>query len=158
MSGAFTPCISMFMLPMRSIVVSKSKPWNIEWWKCRAWSWSTKVSGCFARTYSLAEHPDTLVDQAQARHFHHSLNMPRLGQVDQGVGMLRPHVLAGGHEEARRAAGRIADLVARRRRHHVHHQLDDVARGAELAVHAGGGDLREQVLVQITVGIAVIER
>src|SRR5699024_1054972 len=44
-----------------------------EWWKCRAWAWSTKVSGCSASEYVRAKHPDTLVDQDQARHFHHSM-------------------------------------------------------------------------------------
>ena len=29
MSGFSTPCSSMFMLPMRSMVLSKSKPWNM---------------------------------------------------------------------------------------------------------------------------------
>jgi hypothetical protein len=36
MSGFSTPCSSMFMLPMRSMVLSKSKPWNMWWWKCFA--------------------------------------------------------------------------------------------------------------------------
>ena len=31
MSGFSTPCSSMFMLPMRSMVLSKSKPWNIRY-------------------------------------------------------------------------------------------------------------------------------
>ena len=34
MSGFSTPCKSMFMLPMRSMVLSKSKPWKAWWWKC----------------------------------------------------------------------------------------------------------------------------
>ena len=28
--GLSTPCSSMFMLPMRSMVLSKSKPWNMR--------------------------------------------------------------------------------------------------------------------------------
>jgi len=42
-----------------------------------------------------------------------------------------------------------------RRRGHVHHQLDDVARGAELPVLPGGVDLAEHVLVEIALGVAV---
>ena len=64
-------------------------------------------------------------------------------------------VLRGGDEEARRAAGRIADHVLGRGRGHVHHQLDDVARGAELAVLPGGGDLAEHVFVEVALGVAV---
>jgi hypothetical protein len=51
----------MFMLPMRSIVLSKSKPWNRPWWKCFRSFASRRLSGCFSRRYSpracdLAEH------------------------------------------------------------------------------------------------------
>ena len=46
----------------------------------------------------------------------------------------RAAVLSRRHQEACRATGRIADLVARARGHHLDHQLDDVPRGAELAV------------------------
>ena len=62
---------------------------------------------------------------------------------------------AGGDEEARSAAGRIADHILGRGRGHLHHQLDDVARGAELPGLPGGGDLTEHVLVEIAFGIAV---
>ena len=37
MSGCSTSCSSMFMLAMRSMVESKSKPWNMLWWKCCCW-------------------------------------------------------------------------------------------------------------------------
>jgi len=43
MSGFSTPCSSMFMLPIRSMVLSKSKPWNMRWWKC---SLSRRRAGC----------------------------------------------------------------------------------------------------------------
>ena len=36
------------------------------------------------------------------------------------------------------------------------HQLDDVARRAELAVLPGGGDLAEHVLVDVALGVAVL--
>ena len=32
--AASMPCSSMFMLAIRSIVLSKSKPWNMLLWKC----------------------------------------------------------------------------------------------------------------------------
>ena len=57
------------------------------------------------------------------------------------LGMVVAEVLAGGDEEAAGAARRVADHVGRRRRGHLDHQLDDVARRAELAVLPGGGDL-----------------
>ena len=37
----------------------------------------------------------------------------------------------------------------------LHHRRDDVARRAELAVLAGGGDLRQHVLVDVALGVAV---
>jgi hypothetical protein len=37
----------------------------------------------------------------------------------------------------------------------IHHQLDDVARRAELAVLPGAGDLAEHVLVQVALGVGV---
>ena len=82
----------------------------------------------------------------------------RLGAVDQSVRVVLAHVLARGHEEACGTAGGIADHVLCGRHHHVDHQGDDVPRCAELAVGAGGGELRQQVLVQITVGVPVIQR
>ena len=44
------------------------------------------------------------------------------------------------------------------RRGHLHHQLDDVARRAELAVLPGAGDLAEHVLVEVALGVAVLHR
>ena len=67
-------------------------------------------------------------------------------------------VLAGGDEKARRAAGRVAEDVVRRGRGHLDHEADDVARGAELAVLAGGGDLAEHVFVEVALGVAVLHR
>ena len=58
----------------------------------------------------------------------------------------------------RRARGRICDLVGRLRIDHLHHQFDDVARGAELPVDAGAGDLGEQIFVQVAGGIAIFHR
>jgi hypothetical protein len=42
------------------------------------------------------------------------------------------------------------------RRGHLHHQLDDVARRAELAVLPGAGDLAEHVFVEVALGVAVL--
>ena len=106
------------MLPMRSIVVSKSKPWNMPSWKCsRLRRVVQQRSGCCSRRYSPAA-----------------------------------------TRKPARAAGRIADLVGRRRRGHLDHQLDDVARRAELAVLPGRGDLGEHVLVEVALGVAVVHR
>ena len=105
------------MLPMRSMVLSKSKPWNMRWWKCSLSFASCRIFGWRSRRYS-----------------------------------------PGRDEEARRAAGRVADHVGRLRRRHLDHQPDDVARRAELAVLPGGGDLAEHVLVEVALGVAVLHR
>ena len=39
-----------------------------------------------------------------------------------------------------------------------HHQIDDVARGAELAVLPGRGDFAEHVFPQVALGVVVVER
>ena len=44
------------------------------------------------------------------------------------------------------------------RRGHFHHELDDVARRAELAVLPGAGDLAEHVFVEVALGVAVLHR
>ena len=72
--------------------------------------------------------------------------------------MVLAQILAGGDEKPSRAAGRIADHVARLRRGHLDHEPDDVARRAELAVLPGGGDLAEHVLVEVALGVAVLHR
>ena len=48
------PCMSMFMLPTRSIVWSKSKPWNMPSWKWARRAASVCDSGWCLRTYSEA--------------------------------------------------------------------------------------------------------
>ncbi len=78
-----------------------------------------------------------------------------LGVLVDAVAVVLDEMLGGGDEEAGRAASRIADDVVRRGRGHVHHQPDDVARGAELPVLPRGGDLAEHVLVEIALGVAV---
>ena len=79
----------------------------------------------------------------------------RRGVLVDGVAVVLHEVLRRGHEEARRAAGRVADHVFGRRGGHVHHQTDDVARRAELTVLSGGGNLAEHVLIEVALGVAV---
>ena len=77
-----------------------------------------------------------------------------LGVVKDGR-MSCPEVFAGGHQESGSAAGRVADDIPRLRGSHLHHELDNVARGPELAVLPGRGDLAEHVLVEIPLGVPV---
>ena len=80
------------------------------------------------------------------------------GIVAQRLGVVGADILAGGDQKAGGAAGRVHDHVARGGRGHRHHQRDDVARGAELPVLTGGGDLAEHVLVQVALGVAIGHR
>ena len=65
-------------------------------------------------------------------------------------------VFGGGDQKAGAAAGGVANGVAGLRGHHVHHQLNDVARRAELAVLPGGGDFAEHVFVEVALGVSVV--
>ena len=79
-------------------------------------------------------------------------------RVAQDLRVALAQVFAGGDEKAGGAAGGIADDVPRARRGHLDHEPDDVARGAELAVLPGGGDLAEHVFVEVALGVAVLHR
>ena len=79
-------------------------------------------------------------------------------RVAEDLFVVLAQVLAGRDEETGRAAGWIADNVLGPRRRHLHHELDDVARRAELPVGTGGGDLAEHVLVEVALGVAVLHR
>ena len=73
-------------------------------------------------------------------------------------GMPLAQIFARGHQEAARAAGRVADDVLGLRRGHLHHEPDDVTRRAELAVLPGAGNLAEHVFVEVALGVPVFHR
>lgn len=72
--------------------------------------------------------------------------------------MIVAEIFVGRDQKAAGAAGGIDDNVFRPRRHHLHHQRDDVARCAKLAVLPGARDLREHVFVEIALGVAIVHR
>jgi len=72
------------------------------------------------------------------------------------IGMMQAQRLAHSHEKTSRAAGGIADHILGRGLGQLDHQLNDVARGAELSILPGSGNLREHVFVEIALGVASI--
>ncbi len=72
-----------------------------------------------------------------------------------GMAVVGDQMLGGGNKKTGGAAGRVADHVPGGGRGHLHHQLDDVARGAELPVLSGAGDLTEHILVKIALGVGI---
>ena len=79
---------------------------------------------------------------------------PQLVVAEQR-GVMLAQIFAGRDQEAAGADGGVADHVLGLRLHQLHHRRDDVAGRAELAVLAGGGDLRQHVLVHVALGVAV---
>jgi hypothetical protein len=77
--------------------------------------------------------------------------LAQLGVV-QNVRLTLAQHLARRHQKPRRAARRVADHVFGLRRGEFHHQADDVARRAELAVLPGAGDLAQHVFVNVALG------
>ena len=65
-------------------------------------------------------------------------------------------VFGGLHNEAGRAHSGVTDLVLEGRLHQLHHHADDVARGAELAIGAGGSHLAQDVLIDIAHRVPVV--
>ena len=61
-------------------------------------------------------------------------------------------------QEAAGAAGRVADDLGGLGLEQIDHQPDDVPGRAELAVDAGRGQLAEQVLVEVALGVALGQR
>ena len=83
-----------------------------------------------------------------------SVEVLALFGIMEEVGVMAAQRLAHGYQKARCAAGRIADHILGRGLSQLHHQLNNVARRAELAVLPGSGDLREHVLVEVALGVA----
>jgi len=75
----------------------------------------------------------------------------------EDFGVVFAQVLGGGDQVTGGTAGGIADDVRRRRGNHLDHEPDVVARGAELAVLPGRRDLAEHVLVDVALGVAIVD-
>src|SRR5690554_475516 len=74
------------------------------------------------------------------------------------AGVLTIEVFHGAGEKACGTAGRIADNIGRLRCNQLDHGVDDVARRAELAVDAGGGQFAQQVFIDIALHITLVQR
>ena len=80
------------------------------------------------------------------------------GAVEEDVGLaVLAEPVAGGDEEAGGAAGGVADGVVGAGLRQGDHHADDVARSAELAVDAGGGDFGEEVFVDVAADVGGFE-
>ena len=79
---------------------------------------------------------------------------PQLVVAEQR-GVMLSQILCGSDQEAACADRGVADHVLRLGLHQLHHRRDDVSGRAELAVLAGRGDLRQHVLVDVALGVAV---
>ncbi|MNJ62648.1 hypothetical protein D3C77_584970 [compost metagenome] len=67
-------------------------------------------------------------------------------------------VFHGAGQEASGAAGRIANDVGRLRRDQLDYGVDDMPRRTELAVDTSGGELAQQVFVNIALNVALSQR
>ena len=86
-------------------------------------------------------------------HFGHVVFFGLLVKKD-GFPAVGLQILPRRHQEPRRPAGRVTDGIGGLGGHQLDHHADDVPRGAELPVHAGLGDLGEQIFVGIPPHIA----
>ena len=77
-------------------------------------------------------------------------------RIAENFRVMPTEIFTDRHGEAASAAGRVAHDVRRHRPDEFDHELDDVARGAELAVLPGAGDLAEHVFVEVALGVAVL--
>jgi len=73
-------------------------------------------------------------------------------------GMPLAQRFADGHQKPASSARRIADNVGGLGLHHLHHEPDDVARRAELAVLTSAGNLAQHVFVEIALGVPIFHR
>ncbi|MNC35503.1 hypothetical protein D3C75_839900 [compost metagenome] len=78
------------------------------------------------------------------------------GAVCAGVHAVEVFHTAG--EETGCAAGRVADHFGGLRGDQLDHRVDNMARCAELAVDAGGGEFAQQIFVDITFHVALGQR
>ena len=78
------------------------------------------------------------------------------GVPEDSVAVVFFEVFRGSHEEARRAAGGVADHVLGDGSGHVRHEADDVPGGAELAVLPRRGNFAQHVLVEVALGVPVV--
>ena len=60
------------------------------------------------------------------------------------------------HQETGSTASRVADGKVGLGLHQLHHHLDDMARGTELTIETGLGNLGEQILIDVAADIAVL--
>ena len=79
-------------------------------------------------------------------------------RVAENFRVMPPEVFADRHGEAAGAAGGVAHNVHGCRPQEFHHQRDLLARGAELAILPGAGDLPEHVFVEVALGVAILHR
>jgi hypothetical protein len=83
------------------------------------------------------------------------MKMPAQLLVSQHFGVTLAKGFAHGHQETAGSASRVAHDVIRLGFHHLHHEPDNVARGAKLAVLPSAGNLAQHVFVEIALGVAV---
>ena len=85
-----------------------------------------------------------------------ALFVRRQRAVALGVGVGLEDVLVGGDQEPGGAAGRVEHGLGLLRVDDLDHEIDDVARGAELAGIALGAEHGEQILEGIAEALAVV--
>jgi hypothetical protein len=89
---------------------------------------------------------------------HIPLVMGAVDRTGEDFRVMAAQVFIAGDEETGRAAGWVADDAWRPGGDHLHHQLDDVARGAELTVLPGRRQLAEHVFVEVAFGVPIFHR
>ena len=75
----------------------------------------------------------------------------------EDFGVVLAQIFVAGDHEAGGTAGGIAEDIGWHGRDQGDHHLDDMARGAELAVLSGAGELAKHVLVEVALGVAVLQ-